>query len=269
MKIVSWNINGVRSNIVSTGTLKKKFIYNELQESNLKQLIDKHNPDVICFQETKCSEEIGSRILPNYELYPYKYWNESKGEGHRGSGYSGTSIWSKEKPLQINYELEDFKNNSGRFIYIEFEKYNLINMYVPNSGSNLEYRRDYWDIHLKKLMDSIDKPFILTGDFNVVHQELDIWNPSNIRLAKFPGTLKHERDMFNNYLENYIDVFRYKYPDKKEYTWWNPITKSRVSNKGWRIDYFLIHKKFINTITECSIDNTIMGSDHCPIILEF
>ena len=99
MKIVSWNINGVRSNIVSTGTLKKKFIYNELQESNLKQLIDKHNPEVICFQETKCSEEIGSRILPNYELYPYKYWNESKGEGHRGSGYSGTSIWSKV-PLQ-------------------------------------------------------------------------------------------------------------------------------------------------------------------------
>ena len=270
MKIVSWNINGVRSNIVCEGTLKKKFIYNELQESNLKHLIDKHNPDIICFQETECSEEIGSKILPDCKLFPYKFWNESKGEGRRGLGYSGTSIWCKEKPMQIKYELDEFNNNSGRFIYIEFDKFNLINMYVPNSGSNLEYRRDYWDVQLKKLMDSIvDKPFILTGDFNVVHQNIDIWNSYPLNCEKLPGTLKHERDMFNNYLENYIDVYRYKHPDKKEYTWWNVITKNRETNKGWRIDYFLIQKKFIDIIRDSYIDNTIMGSDHCPIILDF
>ena len=279
MKIVSWNINGIRSNIICEGTLKKKFIYDSLQESNLKQLIDKHNPDIICFQETKCSEEIGSRILPNDKLYPYKFWNESKGEGRRGYGYSGTSIWCKEKPLDIKYEFDDFKDNNGRFIYIEYETFSLINMYVPNSGSNMEYRRDYWDVKLKNLMDSmIQKPFILTGDFNVVHQEIDIWNPITLKQGKMPGLLLHERNMFTKFLENYLDIYREKNPNSNEYTWWNAITKSRLTNKGWRLDYFLIQKNqknkknqknFINIINNCSIDNTIMGSDHCPIILDF
>ena len=142
-------------------------------------------------------------------------------------------------------------------------------MYVPNSGSNVEFRKDYWDVNLKKLMDSkMDKPFILTGDFNVVHEKIDIWNPYTLNKANMPGLLKHERDMFNSYLENYVDTFRYKYPEKSMYTWWNTITKSRSVNKGWRIDYFLIQKKFIDIIIDSSIDNDIMGSDHCPICLD-
>ena len=269
MKIISWNINGIRSNIVSEGTLKKNFTYDELQESNLKQLIDKHEPDIICFQETKCSEEIGNRIIPNDKLYPFKYWNESKGEGRRGSGYSGTSIWCKVEPKKIVYNFDEFNNDSGRFIYIEYDEFSLINMYVPNSGSNIEFRKDYWDINLKKFMDSkLDKPFILTGDFNVVHTNLDIWNPYTLKKANMPGLLNHERDMFQCYLENYVDTFRFKYPEKHMYTWWNTITKSRAVNKGWRIDYFLIQKKFIDIIKDSTIDNDIMGSDHCPICLD-
>ena len=267
MKIVSWNVNGFRSNIACEGTFKKNFTYDDLIDSNLKQLIDKHDADIMCFQETKCSEEIGSRFLPNDEIYPFKYWCESRGEARRGSGYSGTSIWCKKEPLHIKYELEDFTNDTARFIYIEYEEFALINMYVPNSGSNLEFRRDYWDVKLKNLMDSISKPFILTGDFNVVHNDIDIWNPKSLKQAKMPGLFKHERDMFELYLENYVDVFRELHPDKKEYTWWNTITKSRASNKGWRIDYFLIQKKFRSLINTCSIDSSIMGSDHCPIIL--
>ena len=268
MKIVSWNINGIRSNIICEGTIKKKFIYDELIDSNLKELIDKHDPDIICLQETKCSEEIGSIILPNDKLYPFKYWNESKGEGRRGSGYSGTSVWCKKEPTFVTNELEDFKNDSGRFIYLEYDEFSLINMYVPNSGGNIELRKDYWDIKLKKLMDSkIDKPFILTGDFNVVHERIDIWNPNTLSQGNVAGLLPHERFMFNQYLVNYSDVYRELNPGKKEYTWWNTITRSRASNKGWRIDYFLIQKKFLNLISMCTIDNAIMGSDHCPILL--
>lgn len=269
MKVVSWNINGIRSNIVSEGTLKKKFTYEELKESNLKQLIDKHNPDIICFQETKCSEEIGSKFIPNDTLYQFKYWNESKGEGRRGSGYSGTSIWCKKEPNIIKYEFDDFSNDSGRFIYIEYDEFSLINMYVPNSGGNIEFRKDYWDIKLLQLMNNIsDKPFILTGDFNVVHTELDIWNPLTLKKENMPGLFKHEREMFTNFLVNYVDTFREKYPNEKKYTWWNTITKSRTVNKGWRIDYFLIQKKFIHFIKDSTIDNDIMGSDHCPICLD-
>ena len=269
MKIISWNINGIRSNIICEGTLKKNFVYEELINSNLKELIDKHNPDIICFQETKCSEEIGQRILSNDSLYPYKFWHESKGEGRRGSGYSGTSIWCKEKPIDIKYEFNDFKDTSGRFIFLEFESFSLINMYCPNSGGNLDYRKE-WDKSLKNLMDSkLDKPFVLAGDFNVVHDKIDIWNPLTLRQGKMPGLLLHERYMFSKFLENYVDTFRNKYPERQQFTWWNTITKSRLKNQGWRLDYFLIQKKFIDLVIDSTIDNNIIGSDHCPIILEF
>ena len=113
MKIISWNINGIRSNIVCEGTFKKNFTYDKLQDSNLKILLIKYDPDIICFQETKCSSEIGSKILPidKDKLYPYKYWNESKGEGRRGSGYSGTSVWCKSEPNFVNYEYDKLLNS--------------------------------------------------------------------------------------------------------------------------------------------------------------
>ena len=135
MKVVSWNINGIRSNIICDGKFTGEL--DELCECNLKDLIDKHDPDIICFQETKCSIEIGQRILSNDNLYPYKFWNESKGEGRRGSGYSGTSIWCKEKPIDIKYEFKDFKDTSGRFIFLEFECFSLIVMGEKKWQKNL------------------------------------------------------------------------------------------------------------------------------------
>ena len=198
----------------------------------------------------------------------YKYWNESKGEGRRGSGYSGTSVWSKIEPNFVNFEYDNFNDDYGRFIYVEYETFCLINIYVPNSGGNYDYRKE-WDLRLKKVMDSIQKPLIITGDFNVVSESIDIWNNQPFRLENSPGLYKHEKVMFHSFLENFIDVFRYKYPTKdKKYTWWNTITKSRLQNKGWRIDYFLIQKKFITFIKDCLILDEIMGSDHCPILLE-
>ena len=183
---------------------------------------------------------------------------------------SGTSIWCKKEPINVKYAFEDFSDISGRFIYIEYDEFSLINMYVPNSGSNLEYRKDYWDAKLKNLMDSPqfnDKPFILTGDFNVVYESLDIWNAFALQQGKMAGLLLHERAMFGKLLENYVDTFRHKYPFESKYTWWNTITKSRSKDQGWRLDYFLIQKKFINLVEDSIIDNDIMGSDHCPIIL--
>ena len=268
MKIISWNINGIRSNIVCDGKLAASGV-SVLDECNMKILIDKHDPDIICIQETKCPISLGNKILPNYDSYPYKYWNESKGTGHRGTGYSGTSIWSKVKPMNVLYEYMNLCNTSGRFMYAEYKEFSLINMYVPNSGTNFEYRTTEWDKNINDIINGhMEKPLIVTGDFNVVSTELDIWNPKTLEKAKSPGVFKEERDMFKLFLENYTDLYRYKYSDEKKYTWWDMRSKGRERGNGWRIDYFLLQDKYLDMVKDCTIDNSIMGSDHCPIILE-
>jgi exodeoxyribonuclease-3 len=268
MKILSQNINGIRSNIISDGSLKYKDIFLELPDSNLKKCIDKHNPDIICFQETRCGIEKSQQF--QFKEYPFKYWNESKGDAARSNNrYSGTCIWSKIKPISVQYNFNNFDDQEGRFIFAEFDSFNLINIYVPNSGTNFDFRTHIWDKNLKEFIDSFTcKPLIVTGDFNVVNDVNDIWNIKTLMKANSPGVFKQERDMFHSFLENYIDIYRFKYPDKKEYTWWNMRTKSREKNQGWRIDYFLIQKIYSNLIKDCIIDNSIHGSDHCPIILE-
>ena len=245
MKIVSWNINGIRSNIVCEGKMKGSI--EELNDCNLSILIDKHDPDIICFQETKCGQSNGAKICCS--LYPYRFYNESKGTGHRGTGYSGTSIWSKVKPIKVSESLYDFNNQEGRFQFVEFEDFSIINMYVPNSGTNFEYRVNIWDKCIKNIMDVYThKPLILTGDFNVANQEIDMWNPKTYHKHKSPGILKEEISMLNKYLENYVDCYREKYPDKKEYTWWDMRSKGREKGNGWRIDYFLINRIYLDMI---------------------
>lgn len=265
MKIVSWNINGIRSNIVCDGKMTRKI--DELSECNLKELIDKHNPDIICFQETKCGQDTGEKIYCS--IYPYRYFNESKGEGRRGKGYSGTSIWSKIKPISISESYGEFEDKSGRFQIAEFNDFYLINMYVPNSGSNIDYRLNVWDKSIKSIIDSFtEKPLIITGDFNVVHKEKDIWNPDTYKKGGSPGVLKEEIHMFDKFIENYVDCYRMKYPEGNKYSWWDMRSKGREKGRGWRIDYFLIQSKFKNMIKDCQIDDQIYGSDHCPIILD-
>ena len=282
IKIVSWNVNGIRSNIICEGSMKKnKKILKELpNECNLKQLISEHNPDIICFQETKCSEEIGNQF--QFSEYPFKYWNESRGEGRRGSGYSGTSIWSKIQPEFVDnkYISENiqFENNEGRFLIAKFKTFDLINVYVPNSGTNYEYRISEWDKNIHTILSeykNIEKTLIYTGDLNLVSNKLDIWNPTileskDINLKTHNGLLKDERENFSKFINElkYIDVFRHFYKDKVEYTWWDQRTKCRPINKGRRIDYFLIFEKYINIISNSEILSNIMGSDHCPIVIE-
>ena len=142
-------------------------------------------------------------------------------------------------------------------------------MYVPNSGTNFDYRVNTWDKSIKSIIDSfVDKPLIVTGDFNVVHKEEDIWNPKTHQKGGSPGVLKEEVSMFSTYLENYVDCYREIHPNENKYTWWDMRSKGREKGRGWRIDYFLIQSKFKNMIKDCDIDNQIYGSDHCPIVLE-
>ena len=280
VKIVSWNVNGIRSNIFCKGSLKKnKKVYTELNESNLKILIDKYKPDIICFQETKCSEEIAKQF--QFSEYPYKFWNESKGEKHRGPGYSGTSIWSKIEPEFVDNKFieEDFvfENNEGRFLIAKFPNFDLINVYVPNSGTNFEYRIKEWDKNIYNILSrSIKKPLIYTGDLNVVSEKLDLWNPDILDLKimtpeKHNGLLKEERSNFSDLITslNYVDIYRHLYSESKDiYTWWDQRTKMRVQNKGRRIDFFLIHNEYLELIQDTEILSDIHGSDHCPILLE-
>ena len=290
-KIVSWNVNGIRSNIICEGSTKKsKKIYKELDTCNLKNLIDEYNPDIICFQETKCSEEIGKQF--QFSEYPFKYWNESKGEKHRGTGYSGTAIWSKIEPDSVDNKFQndeiEFENSEGRLLIAKFPDFDLINVYVPNSGTNFKYRIEEWDENIYKVLESSrDKPLIYTGDLNVVSTVKDIWNPDILPtvevntistdtqskfLGEYNGLLVEERNniklIYNDL--NYLDIYRYLNPDISEkYSWWSQRNKLlRETNKGRRIDYFLIHDDFRELISDCLILDEIIGSDHCPIMLE-
>lgn len=294
IRIISWNVNGIRSNIVCNGSLSKKIKdLDKLEEhSNLYKLIDEYNPDIMCFQETRCGSDIGKIFQLNE--FPYKYWNSSSGEGARGCNrYSGVSIWSKNKAIcEI---VCPFIEEEGRFLMLEFPDFYLINVYVPNSGSNLEYRKNVWDCNISKLLydyTAKTKPLIYTGDLNVVNETIDIYNDKHLQYANMPGCLEFERNNFKQLLKNnsiyksgsespdsespdikyiedkYIDVYRELYVSKQEYTWWNMRTKSREKNCGWRLDYFLINNKFKNMIKDTQILCNIMGSDHCPILLD-
>lgn len=260
MKIISWNINGLRS------FFKKKY---------LNELLQKYNPDILCLSETKLNKNIDIKIIEanidniSNNLYKYKYWNISdKG------GYSGTAIFMKKKPLNIVLGLEyENKNidNEGRIILIEYKKYYLINVYTPNSGiglNRLEWRTKIWDRAFEKYIDKLQqlKPVIICGDLNVARTEIDLKNPTkNLHTA---GYTIEERESFELLIKNLklIDIFRNLYPDKIQYTYWTYKFKARENNIGWRIDYFLLSHKLIKKIKECSIID-MLGSDHAPIQL--
>ena len=264
--IVSWNVNGCRSGLFSKKIDHKSELMN-ISEGNFKKMIDKHNPDIVCLQETRCGKVLAESIFKCTE-YKYKFWNESQGIDARGCNrYSGTSIWCKVKPLNVYFNYLDLNDKEGRFIMIEYKHYCIINVYTPNSGSNFLYRTCVWDIKLKEIIDSIDKQLIFCGDLNVVSDKEDIWNTHTLLKGNSPGVYDEERIGFSNYLEKFIDIYRYINPNEKKWSWWDMRTKGREKDKGWRIDYFLTQTNNLNLIKDCTIDNDIFGSDHCPIIL--
>jgi exodeoxyribonuclease-3 len=228
-----------------------------------KEFFDQMDADIFAIQETKMQEDQKNFDFEGY----YEYWNSADKKG-----YSGTLIYSKQKPIQVMYGLKDGKyNDEGRVITLEFEKFYFVTVYVPNSQRDLlrlDYRMTFEDDfkeYLKRL--ELSKPVVLCGDLNVAHQPIDLKNPkSNERNA---GYTIEERNKFQNLLdEGFIDTFRYFYPDRVKYSWWSYMFNARTNNVGWRIDYFVVSKSLSVHISDSKIYDEVMGSDHCPVCLE-
>jgi len=244
MKIISWNVNGIRA----------------VHKKGFEESVKKMNPDILCLQEIKIHEK-----YPTLEGYE-DYWNFADKKG-----YSGTAIFTKIKPLKVTYDLPEHKGE-GRIIIAEFEKFYLIDSYSPNSGpelARLDYKQKF-DKDLLKYMKNLEKtkPVILCGDLNIAHKEIDLKNPQSNKTTKTkPGnagfTDEERSDMDKFIEEGFIDSFRYLYPDKVKYSWWSYRFNSRANNSGWRIDYFLVSKNL--KLNDAFILNEIYGSDHCPV----
>jgi len=249
MKIISWNVNGIRA------VIKKGFY----------DFIDEYKPDILCLQETKAHPE---QVDIKLNQYPYQFWNSAEKKG-----YSGTAIFSKKEPLSVKNNIGiDKHDNEGRVIAVEFEDYFLVTVYTPNSKRELlrlEYRAQEWDVdflkYLKKLEE--EKPVIFCGDLNVAHKEIDLKNPkTNKRNAGFTD---EERLGFDNYIESgFIDTFREFEKGEGHYTWWSYMFNSRAKNVGWRIDYFCISQILRSKLVKSYILKDVMGSDHAPVAIE-
>ena len=255
MKIISWNVNGIRA------VIKKGFL----------DFMNEYDPDIICIQETKAHEE---QVELDLEKYPYKYWNSAEKKG-----YSSTAIFSKVKPLAVAKDMDIAKHdNEGRVITLEFKDYYLVTVYTPNSKrdlSRLPYRQTEWDVDFLNFVKSLEdsKPVIFCGDLNVAHTELDLANPQSNKTTKSrPGNAGYtdeERSSFDNIIDaGFIDTFREYNEGNGHYSWWSYMAGARTRNVGWRIDYFCISPTLKPNMTNAYILPEVMGSDHCPIVLE-
>lgn len=247
MKIVSWNLNGLQACI-------KNQSFDPIAEIA---------PDLLCLQEIRTQGE--PEILPSY----LHYWNHSKREG-----YSGTALLCREKPISVmrGFGPTD-SDEEGRLIIAEFQQFYLFNAYVPNSQRNLQrhaYRRA-WDEQLRGYAQSLKeyKPVIITGDFNVARDDIDIY-PENLRQYwASQGFASDERSDLETLIElGFQDAFRAIYPDVRSYTWWSNRLRKREQNRGWRLDYFLVDNQLMPLVRNVNHLTEIMGSDHCPILLE-
>lgn len=247
MKIVSWNVAGLRACL----------------NKGLDRVFDNLDADIYCFQESKVTEEQNPFHPLRYKEYLYPA--ERK-------GYSGTLVYSRVEPTSVTYGIGDAEYDSeGRTITLEFDDFYLVNCYVPNSKRELERldsRMRFEDLirdYLNKLRKT--KNVIYCGDLNVAHEEIDIKNPkSNRRNAGFTD---EERGKMTELLgSGFIDTFRYFNPDTVKYSWWSYMGHARENNVGWRLDYFIVNKEFIDKVKTSLILDDIMGSDHCPVVIE-
>lgn len=248
MKLISWNVNGIRACV-------NKGFYDFLKA---------YNPDILCIQETKMQEGQAEIISEGY----HQYMNSAEKKG-----YSGTMIFTKEEPISVHKGIDIVEHDhEGRVITAEYKDFYLVTCYTPNSQEGLkrlDYRMQWEDDFLEyiKKLDAI-KPVVLCGDLNVAHKEIDIKNAKTNR--RNAGFTDEERAKMTTFLESgFIDSFRYLYPDKEGiYSWWSYRFNARKNNAGWRIDYFIVSKRLKENIKEAEILTEVMGSDHCPVTLE-
>lgn len=247
MKLISWNVNGIRA-CVGKGFL---------------DFFKDVDADIFCIQESKLQE---GQIDLDLEGY-HQYWNYAEKKG-----YSGTAIFTKQEPLDVSYGLGiEEHDKEGRIITLEFEDFYMVTVYTPNSQNELkrlEYRMK-WEEDFTEYLVELDnkKPVVVCGDLNVAHQEIDLKNPKNNR--KNPGFTDDERGKFSNLLERgFIDSYRYFNPDTEGvYSWWSYRFNARKNNAGWRIDYFCVSKKLEDRLVSADIHTEVLGSDHCPVEL--
>ena len=251
MRLVSWNVNGIRA------VMKKEFM------SSLESM----DTDVLCLQETKAQDDQVLTALA--ELNGYHIYTNSAEK----KGYSGTAIITKEKPLSVANDMGiEEHDQEGRVIAAEFAKFYLVTVYTPNSGSELKrlpYRQT-WDADFLSYVQTLEKtkPVVICGDLNVAHQPIDLARPKP-NYNKSAGYMQDEIDGIDNLVNaDFIDTFRHLKPEETKYSWWSYRAGARARNVGWRIDYFLASSSLSENITHVDILNDIMGSDHCPVLLD-
>ena len=247
MKLISWNVNGLRACV----------------GKDFEQQFKDFNADFFCLQETKMQAGQLDLSFPGYE----SYWNYADKKG-----YSGTAIFTKHKPLSVTYGINiDEHDHEGRIITLEMDDFYLVTVYTPNSQDELrrlEYRMK-WEDDFQSYLHKLDeiKPVIVCGDMNVAHQEIDLKNPKTNR--RNAGFTDEERQKMTQLLSNgFIDTFRTLYPEQVTYSWWSYRFRAREKNTGWRIDYFLISERLRDRLVDAKIHTEIMGSDHCPIEID-
>jgi len=245
MKLISWNVNGLRS------VLKKNFL----------EFLAAEQPDILCLQETRCTPD---NVEPLWPAHYLTFWNCAE-----KPGYSGTAIFTKTRPLKVTPHLGMAEHDSeGRVLTAEYPDFFLVNVYVPNSKRELErlpYRQQ-WDADFLKFLRRLEKkkPVIFCGDFNVAHTEIDLANPkANVRNH---GFTVEERNGFTAFISaGFVDTFREFEPGGGHYSWWSPLSRARARNIGWRIDYVLLSRSLRPRLLEAFIRPQILGSDHCPV----
>lgn len=262
MKLYSWNVNGLRA-VINKGAFG--------------DFITKHDPDILCLQETKAQRDQVVIDLPQYS----EYFNSAVKKG-----YSGTAIFTKVEPLSVianipenisnQFDLTDGfgdANKEGRVLTLEFEEYFVSTVYTPNVKTGLDrlpLRELHWDCAYLQFMKELEKqkPVMFCGDLNVAHQEIDLAQPK--RNVGKKGFTEQERRGFSNLIEaGFIDTYRHFYPEKPDmYTWWSNFANSRERNVGWRIDYWMVSQSLIDSVANPQIHMDVMGSDHCPVSIE-
>lgn len=251
MRIVSWNVNGIRA------AMKKDFA----------ESLHNFSADIVCLQETKAQDEQVREALESITGY-HLYSNSAERKG-----YSGTAILSKTESLSVQYDMGvDEHDQEGRVIAVEYSNFYVVTVYTPNSGSELkrlEYRQQ-WDADFLNYLKQLEqnKPVIVCGDLNVAHRDIDLARPKP-NYNKSAGYTQAEIDGLDNIINaGFIDTFRFLYPEQIKYSWWSYRAGAREKNVGWRIDYFLVSKSLSENIDGADILNDVTGSDHCPVQLD-
>jgi len=253
MKLISWNVNGIRA----------------VTQKNFFADIESLAPDILCLQETKAQDhQVEESLAPLKDKY-HIYSNSAERKG-----YSGTAILTRTAPISFSYDIgKPEHDQEGRVICAEYDSFYLVNVYVPNSGSELKrlnYRQE-WDLDFYNYLKNLEKtkPVIVCGDLNVAHKSIDLARPKE-NYNKAAGFMQEEIDGMDRYVGGgFADTFRHLYPDRTDkYSWWSFRAGARGKNIGWRIDYFLVSPALLPRVKNADILDNIMGSDHCPVTLE-